>query len=410
MKRYVERSFGKKGSKVVITVFFVLLISLSAAGALLVFYSDYDSDDRSTVTAWNIDYSTFVFTLKEKTIKLTQYETKPVTVEYDKEEAKDTITWQSSDPKVAHVDPNGTIVALKAGKATITAQAGYYSSKCTVSVKAAPKKKQAKNFSTAFTANAVTLEKNINSNDAENPYYLKVNRKKNCVTAYTYDEDKKYTVPVRAMVCSCGSDNGTPAGDFTVSVKNRWHTLFGDVYGQYVTEFNGSILFHSVPYTTMEDPSTVEVDEYNGLGKSISMGCVRLAAADAKWIYDNCDAGTGVTVYDDEEDGPLGTPPALQIASGKETDWDPTDDNKNNPYYDKTPKLQGVERLELDEGDYFDPLNKVTATDSAGGDITGSIVVEGSINTDKKGEYLYKYTVTDALGRTASKYRYVEIK
>lgn len=409
MKKYVESSFGTKGSKVVIVVFLVLLISLSACGALFVFYSDTASENQASITTASVDYNTFVFSLKDKNITLNSGETKTLEAEYDKEDAKDSIEWTSSNPEIAHIDPNGNIFALKKGKTTITATAGYYSSSCNVKVNAV-KEKTTKGFSTAYTANAVTVKKNKNSNSNMNLYYIKVNRLKNCVTVYTYDDKNKYTIPVRAMICSCGEDNGTPLGDFTVSVKNRWHPLFGNVFGQYVTEFNGSILFHSVPYETSEDPSTVEVSEYNGLGKSISMGCVRLAVADSKWIYENCDAGTGVTVYEDEEDGPLGTPSAMTINTNSNTYWDPTDDNKKNPYYNKTPSFKGVDKLKIDKGDYFDPMNGVTATDTSGSDISKQITVEGSVNTDKKGEYLIKYSVTDALNRSASIYRYITVK
>ena len=45
------------------------------------------------------------------------------------------------------------------------------------------------------------------------PYYIKVNRLKNVVTIYGL-EDGYYTKPVRAMVCSVGKNNGTPAGTY----------------------------------------------------------------------------------------------------------------------------------------------------------------------------------------------------
>ena len=49
--------------------------------------------------------------------------------------------------------------------------------------------------------------------------------------------------------------------------------------------------------------------EYNKLGSPASLGCVRLTTADAKWIYDNCKAGTKTLIYDNTETpGPLGKP------------------------------------------------------------------------------------------------------
>ena len=41
------------------------------------------------------------------------------------------------------------------------------------------------------------------------PYYIKVNRLMNTVTVYAKDEAGAYTVPVKAMVCSCGLNDGT---------------------------------------------------------------------------------------------------------------------------------------------------------------------------------------------------------
>ncbi len=65
-----------------------------------------------------------------------------------------------------------------------------------------------------------------------NKYLIKVNRLANCVTIYTFDEYGEYTVPVKAMVCSCGGEN-TPLGTFSLSDKYTWAFLMGGVWGQY---------------------------------------------------------------------------------------------------------------------------------------------------------------------------------
>ena len=63
------------------------------------------------------------------------------------------------------------------------------------------------------------------------------------------------------------------------------------------------------------------------------MGCIRLTAQDAKWIYDNCKSGTTVEIYDSEDLGNI-TKPTIQIID--ETDpnkgWDPTDPDPKNPW------------------------------------------------------------------------------
>lgn len=68
-------------------------------------------------------------------------------------------------------------------------------------------------------------------------------------------------------------------------------------------------------------------------GTSASAGCIRLTVEDAKWIYDNCKAGTTVEFYSSEDPGPLGKPETMKITEYEEyRDWDPTDASENNPW------------------------------------------------------------------------------
>ena len=113
------------------------------------------------------------------------------------------------------------------------------------------------------------------------PYYIRINRKQNCVTIYKQDSKGKYTVPVKAMACSTGVNNATPLGTFTLSNKYRWHMLMGNVYGQYCSRITGGVLFHSVYYSA-QDPSKLAYNSYNRLGQAASHGCLRLNVADAK--------------------------------------------------------------------------------------------------------------------------------
>ena len=53
-------------------------------------------------------------------------------------------------------------------------------------------------------------------------YYIRINRKQNCVTIYTQDEEGEYTVPYKAMVCSTGLYNATPRGTYQISTKYLW--------------------------------------------------------------------------------------------------------------------------------------------------------------------------------------------
>ena len=175
------------------------------------------------------------------------------------------------------------------------------------------------------------VEENINiPNDAD--YYIKVNYTANCVTIYKKDEAGKYTVPIKAMICSTGV--ATPkSGVYRTSDKYRWHELLGGVYGQYCTRITGHILFHSVPYKKNNSPDSLKYIAYDNLGMTASAGCVRLTVEDAAWIYNNCTNKTYVEFYSSKDPGPLGKPTAQKISSNTECrNWDPTDPDPRNPW------------------------------------------------------------------------------
>lgn len=163
------------------------------------------------------------------------------------------------------------------------------------------------------------------------PYYVTVNLTDNIVTVYEKDEAGNYTVPKKAFLCSVGES--TPEGTFQTMVKYDWRYLFGDVWGQYATRITGHYLFHSVPYFE-KDKSTLEYEEYNKLGTTASMGCIRLTVKDAKWIYDNCPVGTTVKMYRGDVEEPL-QPETVQKINVNDTErrgWDPTDSDPENPW------------------------------------------------------------------------------
>lgn len=178
-----------------------------------------------------------------------------------------------------------------------------------------------------------TNNKNNNTNSSL-PYYIKVNYGAQVVTIYTQDENGEYTVPYKAMVCSTGVATPT-SGVYSIPARWEWLGLQGDVYGHYSTQIKGNILFHSVPYLTRGDKSSLEYWEYDKLGTYASAGCIRLTVADAKWIFYNCARGTKVEFYSSSNPGPLGKPSARKISSYPDylRNWDPTDPDSSNPWH-----------------------------------------------------------------------------
>ena len=240
-------------------------------------------------------------------------------------------------------------------------------------------------------------------------YQIWVNRAANCVTVYTKDATGNYTIPVRSFACSCGKEGReTPLGVFTTSNYYNWRRMVDGTYAQYAIRFNGKILFHSVPYYS-QNSSNLEKDQFNMLGEDASLGCVRLAVSDVKWLYDNCPKGTVVVVYDDETNpGPLGKPQQMKMDLAHPfAGWDPTDVSEINPWNTVKPSLYLVN--DMGDGVLYVPVgatleaakaavglkNSVGAAYPAG---TYSIEFNGSYNLNVPGVYKIWVSGYDALG------------
>ena len=157
-------------------------------------------------------------------------------------------------------------------------------------------------------------------NQEDTTWSIQVNLTTNTVTVF------RGKVAVKAFACAAGLREGsTPVGNFQLKDKLRWHELVGPSWGQWCSHITGDILFHTLPYYSNSDNYTMLPEEYNQIGESSSHGCIRLAATDAKYLYDNCPVGTAVTIFNGTaEDDPLGKP--MPLFAGKWTGvYDPTD-------------------------------------------------------------------------------------
>lgn len=167
----------------------------------------------------------------------------------------------------------------------------------------------------------------------DHPYYLEVDKGNQVVRVYEKDEKGMYTVLSRRMVCSTGVyDNAFANGLYDVdNARKEWMgTILDGVYCQYGVRFYDMIWFHSLPYQGT-NPARMDMGAYAQLGTKASHGCIRLLAADAKWIHDNVPGGSMMTVCKCErvesEYGAVSWPEA-------QGGWDPTDPNEKNPYFD----------------------------------------------------------------------------
>lgn len=207
-------------------------------------------------------------------------------------------------------------------------------------------------------------------------YYMTIDVVNQLVSVYSQDANGEYTNLVRRMLCSTGTDsNPTPARQYVLNgATARW--CFFDKWGsyaQYWTRISSSIAFHSVIYNT---PNSMDLatGSYFNLGSKASHGCIRLLVSEAKWIYENCGAGTVVDVIQGIPD-PEGTkalkPPALNYSNMLPvTTPQPTPTPEYDPH---TPPSGNIRTLEVgSEGaDVYWLQRKLTELGYYKGSITG---------------------------------------
>lgn len=229
---------------------------------------------------------------------------------YPADAAQD-VKWSSSNPRVARVDAQGQVTCVGEGRAVITARSASNSD-------------VRREFWVAC------------GSYGEMPYYIEVDKANQVVRVYERG-DGSYTKLIRRMICSSGTyGTNFNNGMYRMSgARMQWCSAGHDsIYMQYATRISGPYMFHGVP-TIGAAGNRVKNSWYQKLGRRDSGGCIRLLAADAKWIYENVPSDTFVLVMqgvrDANEYGAVYAPASGQSGAFI---WDPTDDNPNNPYYD----------------------------------------------------------------------------
>ena len=95
------------------------------------------------------------------------------------------------------------------------------------------------------------------------PYYIRADLTNQIVTIYSTETD----VIVRQFLCSSGLENATPHGTFYLPKKTEeaerevWYYFRSyDCYAHYATRIFKGVLFHSIPYKTMDESTDKDVD------------------------------------------------------------------------------------------------------------------------------------------------------
>ena len=118
---------------------------------------------------------------------------------------------------------------------------------------------------------------------------------------YVYQwNGSSYGICINEMICSTGTKKDpTPLGTFQAAGPSGtglwyWFKTY-KCYAKWGYFIVGGIMFHSVTYTKDKKLQTSTVKK---LGTRASHGCIRLEIENAKWIYDNCPAGTTVVIQE----------------------------------------------------------------------------------------------------------------
>lgn len=128
-------------------------------------------------------------------------------------------------------------------------------------------------------------------------YMLWVSLDEQRVYVYELDENRQYA-QIDKFICSTGLEEATPRGIYTSTTEplNRWHYFVEyECWAQYSWRIIGNYYFHSILYDE-QDEDTIRWGSVYALGYKASHGCIRLEVDAAKWIYENCDAGTIVVI------------------------------------------------------------------------------------------------------------------
>lgn len=199
----------------------------------------------------------------------------------------------------------------------------------------------------------------------EYPYFIEVDKTNQIITIYTTSSSGKYDKVVRYMLCST-AQNPTkfPEGYWKLksdrsNSKRIWRTMLSHgkpLYAQYATQITGDFLFHSVPYTDTQK-GALDIKRYKKLGIADSGGCIRLTVENAKWICENCKAGTTVHVVAKKKNPQLTEALKAQLPMPDSSGWDPTDPDPKNPNYhsqytEPDPQPEGYVKANFDKITY----------------------------------------------------------
>ncbi len=140
-------------------------------------------------------------------------------------------------------------------------------------------------------------------NTDPNRYKIDIDLVNQVITVYQKSSTGAYDSIVLQSLCTTGNnENPTGSGTFKLGhLKERfgYFVAFGQ-YAQYWTQVVRGVYIHSVMYDS-KSITSMSKSAYNGLGKNLSHGCVRVLPHVAQWIFYNCPPGTVCAIVKNRE-------------------------------------------------------------------------------------------------------------
>lgn len=217
------------------------------------------------------------------------------------------VSFTSQNDRIASVDENGAVTAKESGKTVIYVKCtNGRTYACSITVYQAIQLKDNPSFEDLAPTVNMSFAELVGDNGIYGlpegfaqvgTYKLIVDLYHKVVMAYTLDDNGKYTIPVRYMLCSVGApETPTPTGTFEMESFRLRYEIFANTnsYAQYWSIIKGRIYFHSILYSSLN--ASDYTGSWNNLGKAVSHGCIRLTVPDARWIWYNVAPGSTVVI------------------------------------------------------------------------------------------------------------------
>ena len=178
-------------------------------------------------------------------------------------------------------------------------------------------------------------------------FAVSINLEKCIIIVWGYNKAQNaYNIPIKAIYCSPNKLN-TPKGlHHPQAFIKDFHMMYGNSnYCLYCIRIHRKFLIHS-PIFEKRNHYSLRTESYNGLGKAISSGCIRVSTGDAAWFFDHLSKKSPIYIYKSDYSGPI-FPEELEKIDKKQN-FDPTDPYIIEQYINALRELENATKSELD--------------------------------------------------------------